>query len=74
MSNTPLDDKMLAIANFVADRILANEPIDGEVNAAYKTLTTYWTSATKLDKVAKTEEDAKSSGFNGIKSRIRAIE
>lgn len=74
MGNNPLDEKMLAIANFVADRILANEPIDGEVNAAYKTLTTYWTAATKLDKVAKADEDAKSGGFNGIKNRIRAVE
>jgi hypothetical protein len=74
MADRPLDSKMDAIANFVADKILANDTIDSEVNAAFKTLTTYWTAATKLDKVSEADEAAKSGGFAGIKNRIRAVE
>ena len=66
-----LDTKMDAIANFVADRILSSEEIPKEVNDAFKTLTQYWTSATKLDKISD-EDTENSSGFGGIKARIAA--
>jgi hypothetical protein len=67
-----LDQKMEAVANLFADRLLNGTPVEKEENDAFKTLTTYWTSATKLDKVAGEEDDANSSGFTGIRARIAA--
>lgn len=61
-----LDSKMDKIAHFVADKLLASESVDKELNDAFKTLTQYWTSATKLDK----GEPGEDEGFGGIRKRI----
>lgn len=67
-----LDVKMEQIAHFVADKILDGASVDNETNTAFKTLTAYWTAATKLDKVGQDEETAK-SGFGGIKTRLESV-
>ncbi|TXH15064.1 MAG: hypothetical protein E6R03_07955 [Hyphomicrobiaceae bacterium] len=65
-----LDAKMDQIANYVADKILEGLSVDKELNDAFKTLTSYWTAASKLDKVPGGDDGSKSSGFDGMKSRI----
>lgn len=68
-----LDKKMNDIAHYVADRILAGETVDSELNASFKTLAGYWAQATKLDKTD--DEDERKNGFGGaIQSRINEAE
>lgn len=72
MRERNLDQKMEDIAHYVADRILGNEEVGKELNDAFKTLTTYWSTATKLDKVEGNEDTTKGGSFGAMKVRIAA--
>lgn len=66
------DGKLEKIANLIADRILATEPVDKELTDTFKALSGYQASSRKLDKVLFPDDDTK-EGFGGIKRRLEAV-
>lgn len=68
-----LSDKMEELANALADRTLANLPPDKDTVDIFGKLTAYYLGSEKLGTVGDKDDATNSSGFDGIKNRLKAV-
>lgn len=68
-----LSDKMEELANALADKTLSSLPPDKDTVDIFGKLTAYYLGTEKLGNVDEKDADANSSGFDGIKSRLKAV-